>query len=143
MSTMTSPLFGSDNSAPSTSVANYNRINATYPASWTGTEGFRATPIGGALTLSNFYMLLDVAPGAGTSYTFTVMKNGSATALTVTISDAATTATDSTHSVSFAAGDTVSIQSQPTGAVATTNLQSWNFLVTTTTLTAPILSSMS
>lgn len=142
MSTMISPLFGGDNSSPNAAAVSWNRINASYPSSWSSSsEAIRATPVGGAMTLSNFYMATDVAPGSGFSYTFTIMKNGVATALQVLISDLATSATDSTNSVSYAAGDTISIQCTPSGTPATLNVQSWNFRVTTSDLTAPILSS--
>lgn len=142
---MTSPLFGGDNSAPSTTATSWNRINATYPSSWTiSSENIRAIPLGGAITLSHFYMQLDVAPGSGASYTFTVMKNGSATSLQVVISDLGTSATDTTNSASFAAGDTVSVQCVPSAgtAPATSNAQSWNFVVTAADMTAPILSAL-
>jgi len=144
MSTMTSQLFGGDNSAPSTTQTSWNRINATYPSSWTtASENVRQTPVGGSFTLSDFHMELISAPGAGTSYTFTVIKNGSATALAVTISDASTVGNDNTNTVSVVAGDTLSIQATFSGVPASVASQSWNFKVTTTDLTAPILSSYS
>ncbi|MBF0254079.1 MAG: hypothetical protein HQL11_03005, partial [Candidatus Omnitrophica bacterium] len=61
-------------------------------------------------TLENFYTQLDSAPGAGNGYTFTVYKNGAATSLECTISDAAVACQDTMHSVAFVAGDTGHIQ---------------------------------
>lgn len=142
MSSMTSPLFGADNSGPSASSVNYNRVNATFPSSWTGTEAQRTIVLGGPCTISHLYMQVDIAPGAGTSYTFTVMKNGSATAVAVTIADGATSGTDAVNSVSFSAGDTISIRCTPTNTPASNNNQYWNLQVTTNDLTAPILSGM-
>jgi len=78
----------------------------------------------------------------GSSYTFTVLKNGSSTALQIVISDASTSGTDTSNSVSFAPGDTVSLLCVATGTPATLTAQSWNFQVTTSDLTAPILSGM-
>jgi hypothetical protein len=144
MSSMTSVLFGGDNSSPSTSATSWNRINATYPSSWsTSSDTVRATPVGGAFTLTNFYIQIDVAPTTGNSFTFTVVKNGTATAMQVVISDLATSGTDTTNSVSVVAGDTLSLQCTPSGAApVTSTAQSWNFVVTAPSLTAPLLSSL-
>jgi hypothetical protein len=55
-------------------------------------------------------------PGSGKSYAFTVLKNGSTTNLTCTIADLNTTCTpDTTHTVSYDAGDRIAIQSVPSG----------------------------
>jgi hypothetical protein len=74
----------------------------------------------------------------------TIMKNGVATTLQVIISDTNTFATDTTNSVSYVAGDTLSIQCVPstTIAPAASSAQSWNVAVTTANLTAPILSAL-
>jgi hypothetical protein len=51
------------------------------------------------------------APGAGQSYTCTLMKNGGATAVTCTVSgNASNSAGDITHQASYAQGDQFSIQ---------------------------------
>jgi hypothetical protein len=63
------------------------------------------------------------APGAGQSITYTVYKNGSATGLTVTIADAATTGENVANSVSYAAGDTISLELVTT-AVSTAKIWS-------------------
>jgi len=62
-------------------------------------------------TWSNFYVNLDVAPGAGTSYTFTFRTNNSSSSLTCTASDSQTSCsdTDVTHSSHTVIGDVVSI----------------------------------
>jgi hypothetical protein len=61
-------------------------------------------------TVSNFRVKIDIAPTAKTR-TFTVVKNGSVTAVTCTVVVASTTCADTSNSVAFAAGDTISIQS--------------------------------
>lgn len=137
---MTTVVFGGDNSSPSTGASTYNRINAVYPSSWTSTESLRSSVVPSAFTLSNFYVELDTAPGAGTSYAFTVIKNGAATSLTATVSDTNTSATSIANSVSFVAGDTVSFQCTPSGTPASNSRQSWNFLATMNDLTVPMLS---
>jgi hypothetical protein len=62
------------------------------------------------------------AGGAGTSYTFTVRKNGADTSIACTITGAATTCTG-TGSVSFAAGDLFSISAVPSVSQPTDNLE--------------------
>lgn len=59
-----------------------------------------------------------VAPGVGTARVFTVLKNNVATTLTVTIADANTTASDTTHTVSYIAGDLLVLRQTHTGAPA-------------------------
>ena len=72
-----------------------------------------------AATLSQFYVRLSGAPdppplsSSVQSYTFTVHKNGGGTLVTCTISESNTTCSDTTNSVAFNAGDTISIESDP------------------------------
>ncbi len=73
------------------------------------------TPWSVAGTLSNLRVTRTVAPGSGKACTVTVYKNGSATALTCTITHPATSATDSTHTVSVSPGDTLAIQHVASG----------------------------
>lgn len=62
-------------------------------------------------TLKNLRIKVSTSPGVGQTYTYTVMKNGVATTITCTISGAAaTTASDLTHTVTVAAGDTYSVR---------------------------------
>jgi hypothetical protein len=73
-------------------------------------------PVGG--TLSNLYVRLDGTPGGastGKSYTFTVRKNGADTTVTCTILETATTCSDTTNSVTFNAGDRISIKTVASG----------------------------
>jgi hypothetical protein len=56
-------------------------------------------------TLQYMYAISGHAPGAGNSVTATIYKNGSATALTLTISGSGKAANDTSDSVSVAAGD--------------------------------------
>ncbi len=123
---MISTIFGSENSYPATAAANYIHPSATLLGSWNATEASRVQVIPSAFDLSELYVLLDVAPGAGKSWAFTIMKNGVATAINLTISDSSTSATYAGAAVPFAAGDTISLRSVPTGTPTTgTNLW-WN-----------------
>ena len=92
----------------------YNLIQTSY-INWTATIAMVDCPMPTAGTISGLKVKLDAAPGAGTSYVFTVMKNGEATDVTCAIADAATTAEDTAHSASFVAGDTVCLRCVPTG----------------------------
>lgn len=62
-------------------------------------------------------VVLNTAPGAGNSRTFTIYKNGSGSALTVTISDTATSALITTD-VAVVAGDRLSIETARSGTPA-------------------------
>lgn len=137
---MKSVLFGSDNSTPNETAVSYNCINATVFSSWSTNQALRNAVVPGPIMLSNFYLKTDIAPGAGNAYIFTVMKNNNPTTLEITIADANTVGTDTTHSASFAAGDVISLRSTPVGAPATLSVETWNSLVQTDTQTAPVLS---
>lgn len=70
-------------------------------------------------TLYNFNVSLSAAPGGALTTTGTVFVNGVATALTVSITAAATQAQDLVHSVQVLAGQLVTFQVvTPTGAVS-------------------------
>lgn len=73
-------------------------------------------------TLSNLYARVSAAPGAGTSKIITLRNNVSGTALTTTIGNTATANSDTTHSVSVAAGDRVAIETTVSGSPATSKL---------------------
>lgn len=68
----------------------------------------------------NLYVKQSVAPGASQTTIYTLRKNGVDTALTCTVSGAGTTASDTTHTVAFAAGDTWSIKAVNSATAATT-----------------------
>lgn len=73
-------------------------------------------------TLSNWFIKRTTAPGAGTSVTYVLKKNGSDTALTINIADTATTGQDTTNSASYVAGDVFGISITPTGTVTASGL---------------------
>lgn len=98
-----------------TSATEYVAFGGTPPGT---TESLKrvVVPTGG--TVKNFRVRLAAAPGVGKSRTFTVVKNGTDTAIVATIADAATTGSDLTHTVSFSAGDEISVKSVPTSTPA-------------------------
>ncbi len=99
---------------PSSSVANVTSVDG-HIAAWetVANENRISQVIPHSLTLSSLRVDLKTAPSGSRNWDFTILKNGSATALTVNILGAALTATDSTHSVSFTAGDTIALQVTP------------------------------
>ena len=70
--------------------------------------------IPGNVTLSNFYVSFVTAPGSSKSWTFTIRKNLISTALTTTITGAATTG-NATANVTFGLGDLFTIIAAPAG----------------------------
>jgi hypothetical protein len=124
-------ISGSDNSTPSNSVDNFNFICASFPSTWSATETDRDCPVAGAMTLTEMYVETLDPPGAGNSFVFTVMKNGSATALVVTISDSANTGSVTGQAVTFAAGDTISMRHTPVSTPDASGQQHWGILAKT------------
>ena len=76
----------------------------------TTTAGDSETPFAVAGTLSNFRARAAIAPGAGESVTFTVLKNGSDTGTpTCTVAEAAQDCT-SGGNLAFSAGDRIAVR---------------------------------
>lgn len=74
------------------------------------TENTMSTPLP-ACTLKNLRVISNVAAGSGKNFTFTGRKNGVNTAQTCAISGASSTsASDTSHTVSYSAGDAISLQ---------------------------------
>lgn len=120
-------IYGSDTKLPSTSATNYAPISQHGSGNtWSATESAVYQPIPHDLTLDQLRIRSVNAPTTGKSYAFTVMKNGVATALTCTLSGSNTTASDLTDSVSFSAGDTISLQSVPSGTPASLGAVHWS-----------------
>lgn len=77
--------------------------------------------------VKNLKVTLGTAPGTANTRTLTVLKDNVATALTLTLSDAETTGEDTTHAISFAAGDRIVIKHTSTG----TPVSSTSFFIET------------
>ena len=115
--TMTSLILGKGVNTTN-SATRYIGIQSNYLDTWNATVGNVEMVAATSGTLQNFYFTLGTAPGAGTQYVFTVTINGSTTGITCTIADANTTASDTTHTAAYSAGDTIGIQAVPTGTPA-------------------------
>jgi len=71
----------------------------------------RRMVVAGNMSLRNLSISAATAPGGGTgAIAYTVIVNGSASLLTCTMTDPATTCTDSTNVINLVRGDTVSLQ---------------------------------
>jgi hypothetical protein len=100
------------------STATSARRMPTFSTFWTGANTLASQATGlvnHAITLRKWYIRLATAPGGSVSRTWTVYKNGSPTALTITISGSNTTGNDTSNSVSFAAGDTTYVEETVSG----------------------------
>lgn len=97
---------GGTGAGPSTTVQNFAPAMMANSIAVYSTTDVRGTPIAVPGTINTLSVRFPSGVGTG-SYTITLDKNAVATALTCTISSG-TTCSDSTHSASFAAGDTVS-----------------------------------
>lgn len=105
-----SPTFGSigGNNFTTGTFATWGIWGA--PSTATEANASALWPTGGVL--SNFFINTQVAPGTGSnSHVFTLQQNGSPTAITCTIASSAslTACSDTTHSITIAPGDTISV----------------------------------
>lgn len=107
-------IFTSSTAVLSTSVSNFISFNGATPASTATNNSFSTMPVGG--TMDHLYVNLNAAPAGVTSRTFTVEDAGSATSLTCTITGAATSCSDVTHSFTYAAGDRIILDMTLTGS---------------------------
>ncbi len=100
-----------------------------------GSSQSLASPMPAAGSFANLAIKLTVAPGGVTSRTFTLFKNGSSTAVTLTITGAATTGSDITNSASYSAGDTLELRTSVSGSPAGS---AWYFSVSFTPTTPDV-----
>lgn len=118
-SSMATPLITvSGSNIPSNSTASQATISGGSGGSLQWQAGLDNTFLGApsaiAGTISNLVVNFPTVLSTG-SYALTLNVNGSATALTCTITSASTSCTDATHNVSVAVGDILMWQSTPTG----------------------------
>lgn len=105
---------------PSVSATEYAiAVGGSPSLGWTGTEA-DVEAIGpptsiAPLLLSGMYVFMDGTPGVGKSYTYTLRKNSTDTAQTVTVSGTSVDGTTSGGTVSFDRADLVSLKAVPSG----------------------------
>jgi hypothetical protein len=107
----------------SAAVTNFAPIVGNSAGAASSNQGQRSVmPHGGML--KNLYVKADVAPGAGKSLTITVRKNGTDSAVTVTLSGASqVSGSDLVNTLSVAAGDELEIKTNPASNPATTKVE--------------------
>ena len=132
-----SPLIGAAATTPASNSANQN-IGLT-DCAWVAqaSEVNISSMVPAAGTISNLYIWGSTAPGAAKTFVYTLWKNGAATSMTVTLTGAGsgagiTTGNNLSNSVAVNAGDTISLNSAPTGTPSTANVGfSMRFVPTT------------
>lgn len=120
---MKTPIVGGYNDSLSNVATEYNNISGGY--SW-NTDRTRADiPFPTDGTLHTLHVKLTAAP-TGNPYIFTVMKDGVATTLTVTIPVGSTEATSSGLSVDITPGCKICLRSSYSGAPTNTPVARWS-----------------
>jgi hypothetical protein len=90
-----------------------------------GTSDAQAgTPMPKTGTLGTLFVKLEAAPG-GAGFVYTVDKNGAATTVTCTVAAAATTCSDTTHTVAFNQGDLITVHGNKSGGSTTAQPAHW------------------
>jgi len=101
--------------APSNTLARFvPPASGHNSGSWAASPGVPC-PMPCAGTITNLYARFPTAIASGT-WDIVVMKAGSTTAVTCQVANGVPVASDTTHSVTFAAGDTFGFQTTPTGS---------------------------
>ncbi|HVX90325.1 MAG TPA: hypothetical protein VHC20_01675 [Candidatus Paceibacterota bacterium] len=114
------PLLGGSTGNLSQTITQHGNLGAISGVAGTANNSYTVASAAG--TISQLYISLQNAPGAGNGRTFTIEKNLSSTGVTCTVSDAASTCTDLVNSVSVSPGDILSWVSTPIGAPAVGSL---------------------
>lgn len=96
-----------------TSTTEYTSFSGGY--SWYSTQTDYNQVVSTSGVIEDLRVELSNVPGSGKDYTFTLMKNGVATDLSVKVENPYTYKSDTTNSVSVAAGDYISLRCTPTG----------------------------
>ena len=116
---MKTPLFHIDQAlTASTPVPHYVEVFVTGFGRTVREQAEQPFPVAG--TLQDFSVHLGTAPGVGASWKFDIYKNGSVTAITITISDTNTTGTSS-DTLAVLAGDLIVMLITPSAGPAPAN----------------------
>lgn len=83
-------ISGRTSSNPGSTANNLAHISSSDGMVWNNVQQYIVAPVPTAMNLLEMVVRLNTAPGAGKSRTLAVYKNGTATSLSVTISDTAT-----------------------------------------------------
>jgi len=120
-------IVGQSATGLTATAARYSGITnvvGAWGTSATGTGTYNIVPH--ACTIDSLYIKQDTAAGVGITRTYVIQKNGVDTTLTCTTSGSSqVTNSDTTHSVSFAAGDTIAIKTTADAVTADTGVIRW------------------
>lgn len=120
---------GHDSDVLSTTVTEYNYIYGTEGTSWFNNQQARRELLPGNGIAHTLKIFLSAAPGGGGSYVFTLFKSAVATALTVTITDPATSGEINNVEVNFAPDDRWNLECAPSGGPTATPSAQWSLIV--------------
>lgn len=119
---MTAPIVGTiDRGVTAAGGTQFYSFEAGVTSALTGTAANAEQPVGAAGTVGDMEVKLSVAPGAGTSYAFTLMDDGVATSVTCTVANTNTTCNDHVDTKAVVAGatpDRLSWKVVPSGTTA-------------------------
>ena len=110
-------FFGFGSSVSPLAGTSYEQPLGLGTNAWSGNEANRPMTFG-PYSITKMYVKLVTPPGVGSSRTFTLRRSAVSTALSATISDAATAA-NATANVAFLQGEQITLQSTSTGSPAT------------------------
>lgn len=111
--------------ALSNAATRFNTVSGG--STWSVSEDFRRQVVTASGKLKSFFVELSEAPGVGTSYTLTLMKQDVAQSLAVTISGTGTTGSDTVNEISVSPGDVISLRSTYSGS-PTTPIARWSMV---------------
>lgn len=130
--TKESLLLGGVDNLVSSSSTEYSFVSGA--VNWNVVQDNRRQVIAAPGNISHLYVELAADPGtAPDAYKFTLMLNGSPTALTCTITADATTGNDTGNSIAVVAGDYVAIRCEPLNTPSVTTGVAWGMKFTATT----------
>jgi len=110
----------------------YNSVAGGY--TWLSGTAARSQVVSTAGKIKNLHIELDAAPGTGDdTYTFTLMYDGSPSALTCAIAGTATSASDTTHEIDVVAGKLIILRVVSSGSPANTPNAQWAVMFSGTT----------
>ena len=108
------PLMFTEFDSASTSASEFSYLMG--PKFWLNTHVQRTVPLQREKILKNFYVRVQTAPGAGKSWTFSIVDySGNPTGISATISGTSTSATDNTNEYAISEGEEFSLKCTPSG----------------------------
>jgi len=128
-------IFSGSSDLFSTSTTEYHGLQGPAPTAGNNTSGRNDGLASSAGTIKNLRVRVNTAPGlaaSGKSWTFTVRLNEADSIVTCTISETATSCSDTTNTVAIAAGDRLDMSVNP-AATPTTTDGGWSVTFDSTT----------